>query len=183
MSELAETSITAFDIIVVAVLFISAVMSLSRGLMREASSVLAFVFGGFIAYFALITFRDTARDILPVGDNTLIADALVVVIGFLAAYLLAGWVGTQLSKLIHASPEIGSLDRVAGAAFGAARGALAIILFVLLMHMMIPRDSTPGFIANSKLYPYADGAARWISSHLPGYIETAQDNFPSIDGN
>lgn len=181
--EMASSSFTAFDVVVIAVLFVSAVMSLSRGLIREASSILSFVAGGAAAYTMLLLFRDQGREILPDTITPLVSDAILVVFGFLVAYILAAWIGGQVSKLIHSSPEIGTLDRIAGAVFGAARGGLAVILFVLLMQMMVHRDSTPGFIANSKTYPYADSAASWLRDHFPAFMRTAQDAIPPIEAN
>lgn len=179
--DISQQAFTAFDVIILAVLFVSAVMSLSRGLVREASSILSFLIGGAAAYLMLLFFRDPARALLPDGVPEITSDAVLIVTGFLAAYVVAAWIGGQLSKLIHSSPEIGVLDRIAGAAFGAARGALAVILFILLMHMVIPQDSTPSFIANSQLYPYADSAATWLSAHFPGFMQTAQEAIPPLD--
>jgi membrane protein required for colicin V production len=68
-----------------------------------------------------------------------------------------------------------------GAAFGAIRGALSVMLFVLLMHMMIPKESTPAFIANSKLYPYADNAATWLGNTIPGVLEDAKEAIPPLE--
>ncbi len=175
MEEFAGSQITAFDIVVVAVIFVSAVMSLSRGLVREASSILSFVAGGAAALLLVRFFGEPARNMLPESWPPMAADAVLIVGGFLSVYIVAGWLGSQLAKLIHTSPQIGSLDRIAGAVFGAARGMLAIMLFVLLMHMMIPKDNTPAFIANSKLYPYADNAATWFSDNFPGFVQQAKD--------
>ncbi len=175
MEEFAGSQITAFDIVVVAIIFVSAVMSLSRGLVREASSILSFALGGLAALLLVRLFGDAAKSALPESWPPMAAYAILIVGGFLSVYVAAGWLGSQLAKLIHSSPQIGSLDRVAGAFFGAARGALAIVLFVLLMHMVIPKDNTPAFIANSKLYPYADSAASWFSDSFPGFVEQAKE--------
>jgi membrane protein required for colicin V production len=98
-----------------------------------------------------------------------------VVVGFLAAYSLAAFLGGRLSKLIHSSPEIGVVDRLAGAVFGIFRGALATILFVLLMQQVIPDNATPGDIAKSGSYPYLSGAASWIRDVVPGFVQSATE--------
>ncbi|ACT59633.1 CvpA family protein [Hirschia baltica] len=175
MEEFAGSQITAFDVIVVAIIVVSAIMSLSRGLVREASSILSFIAGGIAALFLVKFFGEPARALVPGDWPKVTADIILGVIGFVGVYIAAGWFGSQLAKLIHTSPQIGSLDRIAGAIFGAARGMLAIVLFVLLMHMMIPKDNTPALIANSKLYPYADNAATWFSENFPGFVQQAKD--------
>ena len=179
--DAAQTSFTAFDAIVIGVIIVSGIMSLSRGVMRETSSILSFSVGIVAAYLMLLLFRDPVNSITPEGWSPLIGDSILIILGFTVAYFLAASLGGQISKLIHNSPEIGTVDRIAGAVFGAARGALAIILFVLLMHMVIPADSTPAFIAKSKLYPYANGASIWLTDHIPGLVQRAQDTIPPLE--
>lgn len=101
--------------------------------------------------------------------------AILVVVGFIAAYSLAAFLGGRLNKLIHASPEIGVLDRIAGAVFGVFRGALAAILFVLLMQQVLPDNATPADIAKARVYPYLSGAAGWIRSTVPGFVKSATE--------
>ncbi|MEM6627811.1 MAG: CvpA family protein [Pseudomonadota bacterium] len=168
MSDLFSGPLTAFDVIVLAVIIVSAVMSLGRGLMREASSVLAFIAGGAAAYIAVALFRDPARAMVPSGWPEIAGDAVLVVLGFLLAYSLAAYIGAQLSKLIHSAPEIGVLDRVAGALFGAARGGLMVVLFVMLMKQVIPDQAEPNFIRQARLYPAAESAANWVIATVPG---------------
>lgn len=175
MGDLFSGPLGAFDIIVFAVILVSAVMSLSRGLVREASSVLAFVFGGLVAYYALSLLRAPLEPMVPEGWPPITASVIVVLIGFILAYSIAAFIGGRVAKLIHASPEIGLLDRLAGAAFGAARGALAVILFVLLMQQVLPESATPGFIAESRIYPYADAAAEWLRDTIPGFVDRARE--------
>ncbi len=179
--ELESSGFTVFDVIVFVVIAVSAIMSLSRGLARETSSILSFGVGIVAAYVMLLLFRTPVRAVAPEGWPEMAGDAGLVVAGFLVAYLLAAGLGGQLARWIHTSPEIGSLDRLAGAAFGAARGALAVVLFVLLMHMVIPVDSTPPFIAKSKAYPVANGAATWLYENIPGFMQRAQDAIPPLD--
>ncbi|MBB36961.1 MAG: colicin V production protein [Hirschia sp.] len=176
-----QTSFTAFDVIVVMVIVVSAIMSLSRGLVRETSSIISFLAGIVAAYAMLLLFRDPVRNMVPESWPLLTGDAILVVVSFILVYLLAAGIGQQLSRLIKSTPEIGLIDRIAGAIFGGLRGALAVVLFVLLMHMVIPEETTPSFIAKSKLYPYANGAATWLTQNFPGFVEKAQDSIPPLE--
>ena len=83
----------------------------------------------------------------------------------------AAFIGSRLSKLIHAAPEIGALDRIAGAAFGVARGIFAAILFVLLMHQVIRPGEEPPEIAKSQTYPYLNAAAEGVGGALTAVID------------
>jgi len=67
------------------------------------------------------------------------------------------------------------VDRIAGAIFGVARGALAAILFILLMQQVLPDNATPQDIAKARSYPYLSGAASWIRSTVPGFVKSATE--------
>lgn len=175
MSTLFDGPIGAFDIIVLAIIVVSMVMSLGRGLIREASSVISFIIGGAAAWYAVKFLRAPLESIIPDSWPDITASVVLVVVGFFAAYSLAAFVGGRLSRLIHSSPEIGLVDRMAGAAFGIARGLLAAVLFVLLMKQVLPEDATPTFVSRSRSYPVLEGIATWVESHFPGFVEKARD--------
>lgn len=175
MADLFSGPIGAFDVIVVAVIVVSAIMSLGRGLIREATSVISFIIGGLVAYYALVLFEEPVAAVLPKDWPSIAPAAILVVVGFLAAYSLAAFLGARVSKLIHSNPEIGLVDRLAGAVFGVARGLLAVILFILLMQQVLPDEATPQFVADSKSYELLSGAAEWIRDHVPGFVDRARD--------
>ncbi len=160
-----------FDVIIVGLMILSAVMSIGRGLIREAFSVISFTIGGLAAWLCVKFFEPPLKSMISPSEPSVIPAAILVVIGFLVAYLLAAFLGSRLSKLIHSSPEIGALDRIAGAAFGLARGILAAILFVLLMHQVVRPGEEPDWIAKSTTYPYLNTAAAWVGDGLTGFIE------------
>ena len=177
MSALFEGPVTWFDVIVVAVIVVSAVMSLGRGLVREAFSVVSFIVGFAVGMVTLTYLEPILRGLIAPKATGIdpVAAGITFGIGFLAAYVAAAFLGGRLSKLIHSSPEIGVLDRLTGAAFGIARGVLAMILFILLMQQVIPENATPQEIAKSRSYPYLSGAASWIRSTVPGFVKSATD--------
>ncbi len=175
MADLFSGPIGAFDVIVVAVIVVSAIMSLGRGLVREATSVISFIIGGLVAYYALVLFEKPLSGVIPESWPSITPAAILVVVGFLAAYSLAAFLGARVSRLIHSNPEIGLVDRLAGAVFGVARGCLAVILFILLMQQVLPDDATPRFVAESASYGILSGAAEWIRDHVPGFVERARD--------
>jgi membrane protein required for colicin V production len=166
-----------FDLIVVAVIVVSAVMSLGRGLIREAFSVVSFIVGFAVGMVSLTFLEPLLRGMTAPNATGVdpVAAGITFGIGFLAAYIAAAFLGSRLSKLIHTSPEIGVLDRLAGAAFGIARGVLAAVLFILLMQQVIPENATPQEIAKSRSYPYLSGAASWIRSTVPGFVKSATE--------
>jgi len=161
-----------FDVVVIAVILLSAVMSIGRGLIREAFSVIAFIIGGLSAWLCIKLFQEPLQQLIAPNDpNSMLPGLILFAIGFLAAYGLAAFVGQRLSKLIHAAPEIGALDRIAGAGFGVVRGVMASILFVLLMHQMVKPGEEPPEIAKSQSYPLLNGAAGVVGDGLTTVID------------
>lgn len=177
MADLFNGGLTGFDVVIIAVIVISALMSLGRGLIREATSLISFVIGCIIAYYSQVLFTPSLEAIIPKGwpSPSFVAFCILVVVGFVAAYSVAAFIGARVSRLLHSAPEFGMLDRIAGAAFGAIRGALAIVLFVLLMEQVLPEEATPRFIADSRFFPYADASAGWLRENVPGFVDRAKD--------
>ena len=161
-----------FDVVVIAVIILSAVMSIGRGLIREAFSVISFLIGGLSAWLCIKLFQaPLAQVIAPNDPKSMVPGLILFAVGFLAAYGLAAFIGQRLSKLIHAAPEIGALDRIAGAGFGVVRGILASVLFVLLMHQMVKEGEEPPEIAKSQAYPLLNGAAGFVGDGLTTVID------------
>lgn len=160
-----------FDVVVIGLTIMSAVMSIGRGLIREAFSVISFTIGGLAAWLCLKFFEPPLKSIISPNEPSMIPAAILVIVGFLVAYGLAAFLGGRLSKLIHSSPEIGALDRIAGAGFGFARGILAAILFVLLMRQVLPAGAEPDWVAKSYTYPYLNAAAGGVGGALTAVVE------------
>jgi membrane protein required for colicin V production len=175
MSTLFDGPVGAFDVIVLAIIVVSAVMSLGRGMIREGFSIISFAAGVVAMLYARKFLRGPLEAILPESWPPLVAQIIPVVVGFFAAYGLAAFIGGRLARLIHSSPEIGLIDRIAGAAFGIARGLLAAVVFVLLMKQVLPEDATPTFVSRSRSYPVLEGIATWVEARFPALVEKAHD--------
>ena len=112
---------------VIAVLVLSMVWSALRGVVREIISL-----GGWIiAFLAANLFAGPLAAHLP---KSIPGDALRTLAAFLAIFVFAlicsALVGLLMSKLVSAV-GLGPLDRMLGALFGIARGALLVLAAVL----------------------------------------------------
>lgn len=117
-----------------------------RGLVREIISILGWV----IAFLAANLFAGPLGAAMPESipsPELRVLGAFLVV--FVAALAVATLLGLVLSKFVHAI-GLGGLDRVLGALFGIARGALILIAFALLAGLTalpqqpVWRDSVAG---------------------------------------
>jgi membrane protein required for colicin V production len=118
---------TWLDYAVIAVLVISLVWSALRGVVREIISL-----GGWIiAFLAANLFAGPLSTHLP---QAIPGDTLRTLVAFIAIFIVAlissALVGMLLSRLVNAI-GLGPIDKVLGALFGIARGALVVLAATL----------------------------------------------------
>src|SRR6185503_9738014 len=109
---------TWVDLVVLAVLAVSALLAFVRGLVREVLGLAAWVGAIFAGVWALPRVRPRFEEWLghsPWVDP--VAFALVFVVSLIVLMLISRWV----SALVRASP-VGGLDRTLGLVFGLGRG-------------------------------------------------------------
>jgi len=119
---------TWLDYAVAGVFAVSVLVGTWRGLVREVISVLGWV----IAFLAANLFAGPLGPSMPEAIPTpelRVAAAFVAV--FLGALLLTSLAGLLLTKIVR-SIGLGGVDRVLGAAFGAARGLLVVAAVAVL---------------------------------------------------
>lgn len=103
-----------FDVVVIGVIILSAIMSVGRGLIREIFSIIAFVIGGLSAWFCITLGQEPLKQWISPNEESVVPALILFLVGFLAAYVIAAFLGARLSRLFNESPEIGAFDRIAG---------------------------------------------------------------------
>jgi membrane protein required for colicin V production len=119
---------TWLDCAVIGVFAASLALGAWRGLVREVISILGWV----IAFLAANLFAGPLGAAMPQAIPTpelRVAAAFVAV--FAGSLIVTSLVGLLLSKIVNAV-GLGGLDRLLGALFGAARGALMVLAVALL---------------------------------------------------
>ncbi|UXY13742.1 CvpA family protein [Chitiniphilus purpureus] len=118
---------TAFDYVVLAVLGLSVLLSVMRGLVQELMALAAWVLAAGIS----ITYADDAARLMPAG---LPSEPLRYLAGF-AGLFFAVWLLTTLTRItlnqFVKAAGLKPLDRLAGGVFGLVRGVLFVMLIVL----------------------------------------------------
>ena len=140
---------TAADYAILLILFVSAILGLVRGFLREVASVLIWILGFWLAVrFAppighAITFIKSTDDRLIVGYGVVLVATLIV----------STVVGMLLKKLVESSGA-GVGDRSLGTLFGTLRGAVLVTALIMVGQMaLVPQ---PVWWRESKLIPYAE---------------------------
>ena len=119
---------TAFDFAVLAIVGLSVIVSIWRGLVREVLALLSWV----IAFVVAQAYAERFSLWLP---SAIASASLRMLIAFVCLFVmvlvLSGLVSMLVSRLVR-SVGLGPVDRSVGAIFGLLRGMLAVLILVLL---------------------------------------------------
>ena len=129
---------TIFDYVVLGIFFISIVLSIVRGLVREVLSIAGWV----IAFIAASTFVYDFEPYLPpeIGGASLRIIASFILI-FIAALIISVLITMLLNALIK-NVGLGFIDRTLGAFFGFARALIIVAVLVLIAGLTpLPQQS------------------------------------------
>jgi membrane protein required for colicin V production len=119
---------TWLDYAVLGVFAISLILGAWRGLVREVVSILGWVIAFLAANLLAGPLGPAMPEAIPTPELR-VAAAYVAV--FIASLVLTSLAGLLLSKVVKAV-GLGGIDRLLGAAFGAARGVLILLAAALL---------------------------------------------------
>lgn len=166
-----------FDLIVILVLAISAIVGFVRGATRELVAVVAFVLAVFIAVFAL---RFTAPLALEIVPAVWMAKGIALLVGFVASYILLRLLGSAMTRRIHDVAALGTFDRTIGLGFGLVRALVVLGLFNLFFHAITPADRTPAWVTEAKTYPLTATCARMLTALAPKGFAVADKVAPAL---
>jgi membrane protein required for colicin V production len=150
--------LTELDYVLIAVVVLSCLVGLLRGLLREAMSLVVWIAALWVAgHYDLAVARELAG---IVDGNVLrlwLARALL-----LLGVLVAGGVVTWILGLLLQSARLTAMDRSVGLVFGAMRGVVLAGLLVIGIEL-VGLDREPWW-RESKLVPYAAPVAEALRS-------------------
>ncbi|MFJ1298845.1 CvpA family protein [Pseudomonadota bacterium AL_CKDN230030165-1A_HGKHYDSX7] len=117
---------TGFDFVVLAILAVSAVLGLVRGLLKELLSLIAYV----LAFVAAIWWGPTVYGWLePYIETTVLRMGVAYAAVFIIVLLGVGLVNMTLGALIRTT-GLSPADHGLGGMFGLARGLLIVLVLV-----------------------------------------------------
>jgi membrane protein required for colicin V production len=119
---------TAFDGAVIGTVGLSMLLAYIRGVTREVIALMTWVLG----FFAAVAFSPLVGALLPdIGGHPVVRYLVAFALIFIVALVLGARVAWPLSSVIRKS-GLGFVDRFLGAVFGIARGAVLVVVFVLV---------------------------------------------------
>jgi membrane protein required for colicin V production len=149
------------DILIIAIIVLSATISLIRGFVQEALSLVTW-----IAAFALawLFFRPLSESLAPWIDVPSMRLG-VAYIAILILVLILGAIVNRFMKMLVETTGLTGTDRLIGIFFGIARGSVIVAILVLLAGLTpFPNDA---WWHESRLIPYFLDMALWLKSYLP----------------
>jgi membrane protein required for colicin V production len=151
------------DVVVVAVVLVSAIYAPYRGFVAESLSILGWV----AAAFATLYFGPWAAYWLrgmvePAWLGSILGYAVV----FLAVVIPANFASHRVSENVKKS-TVGTLDGAMGAVFGIVRGLALVGIAYLIFTMFVSVGSQPGWVTKARLLPVVRASAQVVASLVP----------------
>lgn len=163
-----ETSFNLFDLIVLAVVGLSALLSFFRGFIREVLSLGAWIGSSIITLYA---FPHVAKWIEPQVSSTMVASGLAAIGTFVGSLVIISIVTGVLLKYVKTGSDVGLFDNILGLAFGVARGVLLIAIAYFIMGVVIREEDYPEWVKTAESKPYVEKAAKWVADVAPSYLD------------
>jgi membrane protein required for colicin V production len=155
--------VNALDLVVLAVIAVSAIFAFARGFVREALSIVAWVGAAAITYLGFNhVYAAVARFIATPLLADLIAGAGLFVISLIALTILTSYV----ARFVQSS-ALSPIDRTLGLIFGVARGAVLVSLAYLIFDVGLPPNDRPVWVSQAKSQPFLVQGADMLRSALP----------------
>lgn len=161
---------TKFDLIVLALLLVSAAVGFARGAIREIAAMIALVAAALLAVFGLPATTPVVRHVI----HTPWLAAVVALIGvFAVCYGLLRLIGAGIAQRVQRTHVLGGLDRFAGLAIGVVRGLAVMGALYLMFNAATPEDLRPRWITGSAAWPAAHAMGDLLTELAPKGLDFA----------
>ena len=152
------------DLVVLGIVGISALLGLSRGLVREVLGIGAWVLAGILAWRG-------APLVMPLAHSTIsnpdLADILAYAGTFLALLIILSLASNLVGRLVQLS-ALGGLDRTLGVVFGILRGSAVVVALYVVGTMVQPDPQAwPDMAKQARSLPLVYEGAKFAVSLLP----------------
>jgi membrane protein required for colicin V production len=151
------------DLAVIAIVLVSALLSMLRGFSREVLAIASWAAAAAAAYsfYPLVV-----PYLTPYIHKDIIAQASAAAIVFFATLILVSLITVRLSDAILDS-KIGALDRTLGFLFGVVRGFLLAVVAFAIFNWLVSEKQQPEWVRTAKTRPVLTDTADKIVAMLP----------------
>ncbi|MDD7908921.1 MULTISPECIES: CvpA family protein [Pseudovibrio] len=138
--------ITLLDGILLVIMFLSAILAMIRGFVREVLSIASWIAAAVTAYYFYKPVTPFLADYI---SNGTVATVVAIGVVFLLTLFIVSYITMRISDFVLDS-RIGALDRTLGFVFGAARGFLIVVVAMLFFNWFVPEQQQPQWVMNAK---------------------------------
>jgi membrane protein required for colicin V production len=152
------------DVVILALIALSAILSLFRGFVREAVALATWL----VALWVAMAFYEDLATMLSQWISVPSAQKITAfAILFVCVLLLGAIVNFLAGKLVDRT-GLTATDKLLGIVFGVARGGVIVAILVLLAGLTpLPQDP---WWQDSQLIGYFQELAMWLRNYLPSEI-------------
>lgn len=155
---------TIFDFAVIGVIVLSGYFAYSRGFVREALSIAAWINASFFALYTFPYVVPLFERVLPKG---VIANVCAAAVVFILALMVLHMVSSMLARRVKDS-ALSPVDRTFGLLFGLARGMIFVCIGYIALAWMLPGGKDrPGWFADARSVPFLNAGAGKLRSFVP----------------
>ncbi|WP_240008050.1 CvpA family protein [Pseudaquidulcibacter saccharophilus] len=162
-----------FDVLVLIIVGVSALLAFARGFVREFLSMTALALAILAVLWGLPVFRDPVKDAL--NTESWIANTITVITIFLLVYVAIRVLTGRIHEWVHDSEPLGVIDRTAGILFGVARGFVIISIAVITFISVAKEDKWPKILKDAKFFPFLVLTGDALKSLAPEATKAAID--------
>lgn len=153
---------TWVDWAIIAIIAISSLISLKRGFVKEALSLVTWIIAGVVAWMFGGALSQHLTEFIEMPSARIIAGCAIL---FVATLLVGALVNFLISELVRVTGLSGT-DRFLGMVFGGARGALLVVVLTGLLSLA-PVQQDPWW-QQSSLLPHFLMVADWSKNLILG---------------
>lgn len=153
------------DVTIIGVILVSVLISLIRGFVREALSLVIWAAAAYLA----LTF---SHDFSTFFIGHIVSPSIRLGVSFMILFvltLIAGAVLSYILSLLVEKTGLSGSDRMLGVIFGFARGVLVVSVLVLVAKLTnVPQDP---LWQNSKLVPKFEPIEVWLQNFMDEHVK------------
>jgi membrane protein required for colicin V production len=168
---MAELSLTTADVVIIAVIAISAAFAMVRGLIHETFAILAWILGA----YAALRLTPIIEPLLRNAIRPPWLEQIAIMIGvFLVIFVPLAILSGRLSAKVKSSMA-GSIDRLLGLVFGVLRGLAIVGIAYIAFSALVPLKDHPQTLTKARLFPLVRTTSEVLRSLAP-------DSFDALGG-
>jgi membrane protein required for colicin V production len=151
------------DLLLIAVMLISGLLAMVRGLIREVLSIAGW---GAAAVAGLLAFTKLLPITKQYISNDYVAAGVTIGGAFFLTLIVVSIITVKISDTVLDS-RIGALDRTLGFLFGLARGLIIVVVAFIFFDWLVPAKSQPDMIRNARSRVVLQNTGEWLKGLLP----------------